>query len=355
MKRRALSTLLPAALLLFTSLPVVAQTTTGRIRGTVSDEQGNAIAGVTVTVASDALLGGTRTALTGETGDYRFTALPPGTYSVTAEMDSFQPGNREGLQVTISGTATADFVLYPSFSERVTVSGDAPLVDVTSSSSGTTFTADFIQDLPTARNFYDMMAVAPGVSLGAEDSSRVVAFGSNVQSNAWYTYGIEVTGPETGTSWVSINPDMIEEIQVMGIGAPAEFGNMLGAALNVVTKSGSNSFKGVINAYGFDDGLVDSNLSFDQSDFSEYNQKEFWDLTATLGGPLAKDRLWFLVGYEFEHTFDNDWTFQQNARYGRLHNEENAPYTFGYAPYDFLIHPNGNPDPTSGELHRIGC
>jgi outer membrane receptor protein involved in Fe transport len=299
MKRRALSILLPAALLFCASLPLAAQTTTGRIRGTVSDEQGSTIPGVTVTVASEALLGGTRTALTGETGTYRFTALPPGTYSVTAEMDSFQTESRDDLQVTISGTATADFVLYPTFSERVTVSSDAPLVDVTSSSAGTTFTADFIEDLPTARNFYDMMTVAPGVSLGAEDSSRVVAFGSSVQSNAWYTDGIEVTGPETGTSWVSINPDMIEEIQVMGVGAPAEFGNMLGAALNVVTKSGSNSFKGVINAYGFDDSLVDSDLGFEQSEFSEYDQTEFWDLTGTLGGPLAKDRLWFLVGYEY--------------------------------------------------------
>jgi Carboxypeptidase regulatory-like domain/TonB-dependent Receptor Plug Domain len=299
MKRRGLKTLLPAALLLFATLPAVAQTTTGRILGTVTDEQGAPLPGVTVTVSSDALLGGTRTAETGDTGAYRFAALPPGVYSVAAELDSFQPQTKEGLQVTLSGTATADFVLYPTFAERVTVSGDAPLVDVTSSSAGTTFTADFIKDLPTTRNFYDMMTVAPGVSLGAEDSSRVVSFGSDVQSNAWYTDGIEVTGPETGTGWVSINPDMIQEIQVMGIGAPAEFGNMLGAALNVVTKSGSNNFKGSVNAYWFDDSLVDSNIKFDQSQFSEYSQKKFWDATATLGGPLKKDRLWYLVGYEY--------------------------------------------------------
>jgi hypothetical protein len=299
MTRRALSTLLPVALLFCMSLPAAAQTTTGRIRGTVTDESGGPIPSVTVTVEGESLIGGARVAATGDTGDYRFTALPPGIYSVRAELDSFQPQTREGLQVSISGTATADFVLYPEFSERVVVSGESPLVDVTSSSSGATFTADFIKDLPTARNFYDMMAVAPGVSLATEDSSRVVAFGSNVQSNAWYTDGIEVTGPETGTSWVSINPDMIEEIQVMGVGAPAEFGNMLGAALNVVTKSGSNSFKGVVNAYWFDDGLVDSAIAFDQSSDSEFAQREFWDVTATGGGPLKKDRLWYFLGYEY--------------------------------------------------------
>lgn len=67
-----------------------------------------------------------------------------------------------------------------------------------------------------------------------------------------------------------------------------------------------------------------------------------------------QDRSQFLIGYEFEHTFDNDWTIQQNARYGRLHNKENAPYTFGYAPYNWMVDLNGNDDPSTGMLHRIG-
>ena len=126
----------------------------------------------------------------------------------------------------------------------------------------------------------------------------MVAGGSNVQSNNWFIDGIETTAPETGTAWIDVNPDTIQEVQVMHIGAPAEYGNMLGAAMNVVTKSGSNEFKGGVNAYWFDDSLVDSKIDYD-SEFPEYHQNEFWDITATLGGPIVKDRLWFFAAYEY--------------------------------------------------------
>lgn len=301
--RRVLATF---GLLTAMSFAAVAQTTTGRLRGTVEDSDGAAMPGVTVILTGETLPAAGQLAVTGDTGAYRFTALPPGTYDVRAEMDGFQTQTLSDVRVGIGATATANFVLYGTFSETVTISSEAPLVDMTSSSTAATFTSDFIEDLPTTRNFYDMMAVAPGVSLGAEDSSRVTAFGSNVQSNAWYTDGIEVTGPETGTSWVALNPDMIEEIQVLGIGAPAEFGNMLGAALNVVTKSGTNEVKWGLNAYHVDDGLVDSNLAFTDSEFQEYEQSTFWDATATVGGPLKQDRAWYFVGYEYwrdSHSF----------------------------------------------------
>jgi outer membrane receptor protein involved in Fe transport len=296
---RGLKALASFALLSAACLAATAQSTTGRLRGTVQDSEGAAMPGVTVTVSGDAIPGAGHVAITGETGAYRFTALPPGSYDVAVEMDGFQTQTQTGLRVGIGTTATADFVLYSTFSETVNIMSTSPLVDMTSSSSAATFTAEFIEDLPTTRNFYDMMAVAPGVSIGTEDSSRVTAFGSNVQSNAWYTDGIEVTGPETGTSWVSLNPDMIQEIQVMGIGAPAEFGNMLGAALNVVTKSGTNQLRGGANVYYVDESLVDSKLDFKDSEFSEFEQSTFWDASATLGGPLKKDRAWYFLGYEY--------------------------------------------------------
>lgn len=299
MSLRGLRVLASFALMAAVCFAAAAQSTTGRLRGTVQDSEGAAMPGVTITLRGDALPGADQVAITGESGAYRFTALPPGSYDVSAELDGFQGQARTGIHVGLGATATADFVLYTSFSDTITISSESPLVDLTSSSSATTFSAEFIEDLPTSRNFYDMMAVAPGVSLGTEDSSRVTAFGSNVQSNAWYTDGIEVTGPETGTSWVSLNPDMIEEIQVMGIGAPAEFGNMLGAALNVVTKSGTNQLKGGINAFTIPSSFVDSGIGFSDSEFSEYEQGTFWDLTATLGGPLERDRAWYFLGYEY--------------------------------------------------------
>jgi outer membrane receptor protein involved in Fe transport len=298
MSTRVTTLLTVIGLLLALSVPAMAQTTTGRIRGEVSDPDGTALPGAVVTLTSEALMG-TRIAVTGETGAYWFTALPPGDYDVKAEMDGFQTRTIDGVRVSVGGVATADFTIHAEFAEQVTITGEAPLVNVASSSAPATYGADFIKDLPTARNFYDLMAVSPGVSLGAEDSDRLVAFGSNVQSNGWYIDGIETTAPETGTAWVSVNPDMVEEIQVLGVGAPAEFGNMLGAALNVVTKSGSNELGGTANVYWFDDSQVDPSLDQDDIEFPEYHQKEFWDATATLGGPFKKDRLWFFAAYEY--------------------------------------------------------
>ncbi len=149
------------------------------------------------------------------------------------------------VQVSVGGSATANFVMYPEdFTEAITVSSEAPLVDVTSSSRQHLH-GRILRGHADDRNFYDMISVSPGVSSSeGSESSRQVAFGSDVQANSWNIDGVETSGPETGTSWVGVNPAMIEEIQVMGVGAPAEYGNMLGAAFNVVTKSGTNDFRG---------------------------------------------------------------------------------------------------------------
>ena len=300
MRNGVIQVLVVFALVLGVSLAASAQTTTGRLRGTVQDPDGLAMPGVTVTISGESLPGGSRIAVTGETGAYRFTALPPGLYNVLAEMDGFQTLTLADIRVGIGSTADADFVMYGEFAEAVTVTSESPLVDMASSGSSATFTAEFIKDLPTTRNFYDMMSVSPGVSLATEDSDRLVAYGSNVQSNAWFTDGIELTAPETGTNWVGVNPDMVQEIQVMGIGAPAEFGNMLGAAMNVVTKSGTNQFTGTANAYWFNNSLVDNAIDVPDQEFSGYEQVDsFWDVTATLGGPIKKDRVWFFVGFEY--------------------------------------------------------
>jgi outer membrane receptor protein involved in Fe transport len=297
MARRTFIGVALSGLLLCFSLPAPAQTTTGRILGNVVDPNGEPLPGVTMTVASGVVMGGTRSAVSGDTGAFRFAALPPGVYDVTATLTGFQPQTLKGVAVSVAGTAAADFVLQPEFSEQLVVTGAVPLVDMTSSGPTVAFDAEFLKNLPTQRNFYDIMAVSPDVSLAEEDSDRLIAGGSNMQSNNWFIDGIETTAPETGTAWIYVNPDSIQEIQVMHIGAPAEYGNMMGAAFNVVTKSGSNDFAGAVNLYWFDDSLVDSNIGFD-SEFPEYHMDEFINATAVLGGPLVRDRLWFFASYE---------------------------------------------------------
>lgn len=300
MCRRTVHVLVVFGLIFAMSLAASAQTTSGRLRGTVQDPDGAPMPGVTISLSGESLAGAAQIAVTGESGAFRYPALPPGSYNLMAEMDGFQSQSLENVKVSIGATASANFVLYAEFAEAVTVSSEAPLVDVTSSSVGTNFSLETLQKTPTTRNFYDLMQVSPGLSKSTEESDRTISFGSDSQSNAWYNDGVETTAPETGSGWVGANPDMIQEIQIMGIGAPAEYGNMLGAALNVVTKSGTNQFKGGVNAFWYSNSLVDSDINFTEAENSEYVQsQDFIDFTATLGGPIKKDRAWFFLGYEY--------------------------------------------------------
>ena len=296
MKRTAPIVLAVAVMVLVTTLPTRGQTT-GRLRGMVVDPEGSAIPGVTVSIYSSVLMGGERMAVTGDTGAYSFTGLPPGLYSVAAELQGLLPAKQEHLQVGINTTSTVNFML--KFAEEMTVTGEAPLVDVSSSSLATNLNSSLLQDLPTDRWFVNTLGLTTGVSSDISGTGHLSAFGSDLQSNSWRVDGIGVSSPTTGSSWIQFNPAIVEEAQVMGVGAPAEFGNLQGAALNVVTKSGSNRLRGTLDAYWFNDALVDSDIGFEESEFSEYTQVHpFWDLSASLGGPIKQDRLWYFFAYE---------------------------------------------------------
>lgn len=316
MKKLGFHVLVVAGITLSFAVPGLGQTT-GRLRGSVVDPEGAAIPGATITIRSEVLMGGSRVSVTGSSGAYSFRALPPGPYSATAELEGFESAIHEGVQVAINATATANFVLHHSeFADEITVTGEAPLVDVTSSSLATNFGSKSLQDLPTHRNFTDPMAVAPGITFALEGGRpfHLSAFGSDISSNSWSVDGIGVSAPYTGSSLILFNAAIVEETQVMGVGAPAEFGNLQGAALNVVTKSGSNRLKASLNAYWSIDALQGDYERFDESEDTEeeedFEEEEdsshsFLDLNASLGGPIQRDRLWFFVAYEKrEEAFD---------------------------------------------------
>ena len=132
MTRRIFIGVAIVGLLLCFSLPASAQTTTGRIVGQVTGLEGYPMPGVTVTASSAAIMGGSRTAVSGETGAYRFAALPPGVYTVKAELTGFRPLTIEGVSVSIGGSGTADFILQAEFSDEMVVTSESPLLDATS-------------------------------------------------------------------------------------------------------------------------------------------------------------------------------------------------------------------------------
>jgi len=282
-----------SGLILLASVPALAQTT-GNIRGQIRDADGGALPGVTITV-TNVNRGNTRTTVTSETGNFSFPALMVDTYEVSSQLEGFQQQIVEGVRVGISASVTIDMTMeLATVEEAITVSA-TPMLETTSSAVGTSFESEFIEKMPTNRNFYDTMAMAPGISQMSEQSTWLSAFGSGTSSNSWSVDGLDSTNPDTGEPFWYINPDTIEEVQVLAVGAPAEFGNMSGAALNVVTKSGTNQLKGRANLFYQSDNLTDSNAEIDGIPF---NRDQFTDLTLSLGGPIKRDKLWFFASFQ---------------------------------------------------------
>ena len=290
---RALRILTTSAFALTVAASAAAQTT-GDIRGQVRDANGEGLPGVTVTATIEDR-GVSRTTITGVGGNFVISSLQVDDYVVTAALDGFQDHRVQGVRVNIAATVNLEIELgLEAVEEEVTVTA-SPILDVTSSSVGTSYTADFIDDLPTDRNFWDLMAVSPGISQSSEGSTSLTAFGSSTASNSWRIDGLDTTSSDTGHAFWWLNPAIIEEVQILGLGAPAEYGSMSGAAFNVVTKSGTNDFSGTVDWYHMNDGLTEENADIDGIPF---HREEFDDLTGTLGGPFMRDKAWFFASIQ---------------------------------------------------------
>lgn len=281
--------------------------TTGSMRGMVTDIDDKPLAGATVAISSAALMGQTRTAYTNEIGVFRFPALPIGAYSVEVTMQGFETLKVARVDVSLQATAVVPVQMkFAIKAEAITVVGETPIVDVSNAGFSTSFANELLQEVPTQRNMTDLMQLAPGISPGIGDSQidRMVAFGSNVQSNSWNVDGVDISSPGSGFVQWSVNPDLIQEIQVLGVGAPAEYGNHLGAVFNVVTKKGGNQFHGGASYYYQSDSLTGTNveLPVDQkcgADCATFNRIKYDNFSSQLGGPIVKDTLSFFAGFEY--------------------------------------------------------
>jgi len=277
-----------------------AQRLTGTIRGTVRDDTGEILPGVTVELQSPNLIGGIKSAITTEGGVYLFRALPPGTYKATFTLPGFQIIERKGIVVSMGKTTTVDIVIKPSaVEESITVIGQSPVVDITKSGTSTTFNQKLLENLPKTRFTYiDIMLWAPGVS--AEETQGEEwhsSLGSAYWSDSYLVDGVDTSFDYNGTTWVWNNPDIYQEGEVFSIGAPAEYGNFQGAVVNVVTKSGGNNFAGQLSAYAFLPGLVDNNVP--DAEYP-YSIDHWYDFSLELSGPLKKDKIWFYSNFQYK-------------------------------------------------------
>ena len=266
---------------------VWAQTTTGVIRGVITDDSGGVLPGVTVTLKGPATAG-TPTTTTNEAGIYRFPNLAPGAYQITAELTGFNTSTQTGIQVALGGTTEVGVQLKISTQqETVTVVAQSPVVDATTTQVTTNYSREWVENAPVRRfSFFDLVNAAPGVSASTSTSSRSQSFGSATNENVYLIDGTDFTAPLTGAAWPWPNTDAIEEIQVLSLGAPADYGNLGGAVFNVVTRQGSNTFHGDANFYFQNQSLTGRNTTDAQDSKQPYHRDEFKDTTVQVGGPV---------------------------------------------------------------------
>jgi hypothetical protein len=295
MRRETIYLVTITAAILFLSCICFAQIRTGTIRGIVKDETGAVLPGSTVELTGEKLLGGVRSVATDSSGRFRFPDLLPGTYEITVSMEGFQTIIRGDLIVNVAGTVTVDITLQMSaIEETITVTAESPVVDVTDSGFSTTISSELFENLPMRRfSVFDIAQTSPGVTTsGSRTTNWLSSMGSSTTSNSYLFEGVETSSPENGGPWMWANPDQIQEVSVMQVGAPAEYGNFQGMALNLVSKTGSNEFHGTINFYQQFDWLTGNNTPWAEY---PYHRDVYRELTGTFGGYLKKDKIWFFL------------------------------------------------------------
>ena len=302
MTKRRIRLLFLTGVFLLSVVSVSAQTT-GSIRGTTVDAEGQPLPGVAVVVTGELLGSAQRGTVTAASGGFSFPAMPPGTYRVTASLAGYQTQAAEEVRVAIGGVATVDFNMPDAFSDEITVIAETPLVDTASATFNTRFDFEEVVDLPTRGNFYDLMTTTPGITQPSEGNEFINAFGADAKASQWNIDGINRTTPGAGYLAWTFNEELVAEYQVLGTGASAEYGQMLGTAFNVVTKSGTNQFHGSAALSYQDSDWVGENAESLQEDTPDDARTYRLDtnnrLSATLGGPIVRDRLWFFVGGEW--------------------------------------------------------
>ena len=292
---------------------------TGAIVGTTLDEENTPLPGVTVTISSPNLMG-TRTAITGADGSFRFPALPPGNYTVTAELPGLTTVRRENVRVSTTVRLTIDFTMkLATLEEEVTVIAESPTVDIKSSETASvTLGDDLLRNIPFSNFAMDILDLAPGVN-------NDVAYGASDGTGISYQMdGVDVSDPDAGSAWVFMDPHIIEEAKIMGIGAPAEYGNFTGIIFNLVTKSGGNEFSGHFEG-DFQGKLADKpkglwgteNNQAYIDDFPGLSSpaRELWEVGGHLGGPIVKDKVWFYLGAHYFRRKDYTTGFPEPVDY----------------------------------------
>jgi hypothetical protein len=306
------------ALVFVLSLPLLAQEQTASIQGLITDSTGAALPGVTVE-ASSADRGQRLAVQSDSTGHYRFPSVPPGVYTVTATLSGMQPATAKDVQAQLGTAPKVDLSLkLAAVTASVTVTAEPQLVDVTSSAAQTSVRSETFEKLPRGRDFSSVVVQAPSANQNNK-TGGISIDGASGAENRYIMDGVDTTNPQTGVQGKALMTEFVDEVQIKSAGYPAEFGGSTGGVINVVTKTGTNEFKGTLGgeytntSWNGQNALIDPTtrtltrgpilqLNLTNTGFEQYfpaddstNQVE---PSVTLGGPIMKDNLWFYGGYK---------------------------------------------------------
>ena len=273
--------------------------TGGDISGLVQSEEGTPIPGATVVLTGANLIQKEVTTTSNDRGAFRFPNIKPGDYELTITKEGFG-SEKLAVTVNVGRTSNAPVVLQVGrTTESVSVEGEAPIIDKTSAQIATSYSVERLKELPNNRNFLEVVDTAPGVTnrmaYGAGGNTEGYdRFGLGAATNNYQVNGVNVNNLQFGNSWVKPNYDTIQEIQVVGPGAQAEYSNYTGALVNVVTKAGTNAFHGGATGY-YSDHSLEADNSKGILDLKEQHAKYDYEADIYVGGPIVPEKLTFFV------------------------------------------------------------
>jgi hypothetical protein len=342
MRTKGFACVVVCVLALLWAAPAFAQEQTGGLTGVVKDASGAVLPGVTVEVRSPSVIGA-NTAVTDAQGVYRFPALPPGKYTVTATLQGFTPYKAEA-DIALGQLLKIDLALaVGGVTETVQVSGESPLIDVKQNAAFANIQSDMIQRLPKGRDFTEVIKVAPG----AQDESRAGGFqidGSSGSENRFIIDGMDTTDLRTGVSGKTMLVDFIQEVQVKSSGYNAEFGGALGGVINAITKSGSNKMRGGAGIYYDSDRMYGARrpsnrywpwdqYKVERGVFSPDTPYTYLSPVVDIGGPILKDKIWFYAGMAYtSNQYNRDVKFYDDP----------ARKTYHFDWGSWAVYPNYN-------------
>lgn len=313
-------------------------TTTGSIEGTVVDVNGAAIPGVSVTVQGPNLIRN-QSATTNDEGYFNIPQVPPGRYTLTVEAaKGFARFEEANVEVNLTRVSTLAVTLRPAGATEtveVTASSGAA-VDVSTNTTGTNVSTEQFSNFPTQRTVQSLYTIAPTVTrsglrdASGRDRDPSVA-GSSGPENNYILDGVGVSDPAFGGSGANLPFEFVQEVQVLTGAYGADIGKSTGGVFNVITKSGSNEFRGDVFAYftakSFVREVKSSAIPFTGAAANGFSEV---DAGADVGGPIVKDKLWFFGAFnpQFRKNYSLTQTFLQE-----VNNEVKTPFYAGKITY----------------------